>query len=97
MYGILLSALNTILAFVIRSIIVKFVIFFALFFISTEFVKVLVSSGALPNANSVGSSLGSIPSAVWYFLDLFNISNGIPLILSAYATRFIIRRIPVIG
>ncbi|WP_293932762.1 DUF2523 family protein [Iodobacter sp.] len=97
MYGILLSALNTILGFVVRSIIVKFVLFFSLFFIVTEFIQVLIGSGLLPHANSISSALGAIPASVWYFLDLFNVSSGIPLILSAYVTRFIIRRIPVIG
>ncbi len=97
MFGILLSALNAALAFVVRSVIVKFAVFFALFFITTEFIQVLLSAGILPTASSLGSSLGGIPAATWYFLDLFNVSSGIPLILSAYVTRFIIRRIPVIG
>ena len=97
MFGIVLSALNLVLAFVVRSIIVKFVIFFALFFITSEFIQVLTSSGILPNATSISSSLGGISAATWYFLDLFNVSSGIPIILSAYVTRFIIRRIPVIG
>lgn len=97
MFGIFLSALNTVLAFVVRSVIVKFVIFFALFFITTEFIQVLINSGILPSAASISTSLSGIPAATWYFLDLFNVSSGIPIILSAYVTRFIIRRIPVIG
>lgn len=97
MFGIILSALNVLLGFLIRSVIVKFVIFFGLFFITTEFVQVLTSAGILPNASSVSTSLGGIPSAVWYFLDLFNVSAGIPIIFSAYVARFIIRRLPVIG
>lgn len=97
MFGILLSALNVVLSFVIRSVIVKFVIFFALFFVTTEFIQVLTASGIFPSASAIGSSLGGIPAAVWYFLDLFNVSAGIPIILSAFVTRFIIRRIPVIG
>lgn len=97
MFGIFLSALNAVLAFLVRSVIVKFALFFGLFFITTEFLQVLVSSGLFPSADGISSSLGSIPAGVWYFLDLFNVSAGIPLVLSAYATRFIIRRIPVIG
>ncbi|MCL2658824.1 MAG: DUF2523 domain-containing protein [Betaproteobacteria bacterium] len=97
MFGIVLSALNAVLAFLIRSVIVKLAVFFSFFFITTEFMQVLMSSGLFPSASSISSSLGSIPAGVWYFLDLFNVSAGVPLILSAYATRFIIRRIPVIG
>lgn len=97
MFGIFLSALNAALAFLVRSVIVKFAVFFGLFFVTTEFMQVLNASGLFPNANPISSSLGAIPAGVWYFLDLFNVSAGVPLILSAYATRFIIRRIPVIG
>jgi hypothetical protein len=37
------------------------------------------------------------PSAAWYFLDLFAFSTGLPIIISAFLTRFLIRRLPVIG
>jgi hypothetical protein len=95
MFGILLSAFNSILGFILRSVIVKFFIFFALFFVTSEFIPLI--TGLLPSSASLNGSLSAIPSGVWFFLDLFNISAGIPLLLSAYATRFIIRRIPIIG
>lgn len=95
MFGILVSALNVILGFVLRSVIVKFVLYFGLFFITTEFVAILAPM--LPDGTSLSNALGGIPAGVWYFLDLFNVSAGIPILLSAWVTRFIIRRIPVIG
>ncbi|EJL85639.1 hypothetical protein PMI16_03419 [Herbaspirillum sp. CF444] len=95
MFGIVLSALNVVLAFVVRSIIVKFVVFFGLFFITTEFIAVI--SNILPTGADLSAALGGLPGDVWYFLDLFNVSAGIPVLLSAWVTRFIIRRIPVIG
>ncbi len=95
MFGIVLSALNAVLAFVVRSIIVKFVIFFGLFFITTEFIAVIGT--ILPTGSDLSAALGGVPGDVWYFLDLFNVSAGIPILLSAWVTRFIIRRIPVIG
>lgn len=95
MWLLLLAAVNTALSFIFRSVLIKFVIFFALFFVVTEFVALLVP--LLPNGAGVSGALGGIPSNVWYFLDLFNVSAGIPILLSAYVTRFVIRRIPVIG
>ena len=95
MFGILVSALNVALAFIFRSILVKFVVYFALFFITTEFIQVIGSM--LPTGAALSGSLAGIPSAVWYFLDLFNVSLGLPMLLSAWVTRFIIRRIPIIG
>jgi len=97
MFGILVSAFNFVLGFVLRSVIVKFILFFGLYFITTEFISFLTSSGILPSASSLSAAFNGIPSAVWYFLDLFNISFGIPVILTACVTRFIIRRIPIIG
>jgi hypothetical protein len=95
MFGILISAFNTVLAFLLRSVLVKFVFYFALYFVTTEFVAILLS--LLPTSSSLNGAFSSIPSSVWYFLDLFQISFGLPLIISAFVTRFMIRRIPIIG
>lgn len=95
MWILLLGAVNTMLGFIFRSVMVKFVVFFALFFIVTEFLALVTPM--LPNGSSLTGALGGIPSSVWYFMDLFNVTAGIPILLSAYVTRFVIRRIPVIG
>lgn len=95
MFGILLSALNVVLGFVFRSVLVKFVLYFGLFFVTTEFISILTT--ILPTGSALSGALGGIPSAVWYFLDLFNVTSGIPILLSAWVTRFVIRRIPLIG
>ena len=97
MFGILLSAFNSSLGFIFRSVLYKVVVFFVLFFVVTEFVAVLQSSGILPTAYALSGVMYGIPAGVWYFLDLFNVSAGIPILLSAYVTKFIIRRIPLIG
>lgn len=97
MFGIVLSAFNAVLAFVLRSVIGKFFAYFVLYFITTEFIAVLQSSGILPTAASLAGAFGGIGADVWYFMDMCAASYGLPLIISAYATRFIIRRIPVIG
>jgi hypothetical protein len=95
MFGIVLSALNVSLAWIFRSVLVKFVIFFGLYFITTEFTQLLLS--LLPSASSINGAFSGITASVWYFLDLFAFSQGLSLILAAMVTRFIIRRLPVIG
>ena len=95
MYAILLSALHAGLGFVFRSVIAKFFVFFALFFITTEFLGVLVDR--LPNGQAMSGALSAIPPAMWYFLDLVHFDVGLPAVLSAWVLRFMIRRIPVIG
>jgi Protein of unknown function (DUF2523) len=95
MFGIVFSALSSVLGFVFRSIIIKFVVYFALYFVCTEFISLLVP--LLPKASSMNNVFSKLSTAVWYFLDLFSFSQGIPIIFSAFVTRFVIRRLPVIG
>lgn len=95
MWPLLLAAVNTLLGFVLRTVVVKFLVYSALFFVVTEFLQFLTP--LLPNSGALSNALGGIPATVWYFLDLFNVTAGIPILLSAFVTRFIIRRIPVIG
>ena len=95
MFGILVSAFNFILGWLVRSVLVKFVLFFALYFVTTEFLQVI--SSLLPNANSLNGALSGISANTSFFLDVFALPTGLSLIVSAYVTRFIIRRIPVIG
>lgn len=95
LFPLLLSALNTGLAFVFRTVLFKFVVFGVLFFIVTEFIEFL--KPLLPDAGSLSNALGGVPGSVWFFLDVFNFSAGFQIVMTAYVTRFVIRRIPVIG
>ncbi|MDE1143597.1 MAG: DUF2523 family protein [Paraburkholderia tropica] len=97
MFAILVSAANVALGFLLRSVVAKFFLYFALYFFVTEAVSFLQSSGVLPTAASLAGAFGSIGNDVWYFLDLCAFSYGAPLLVSAYVTRFIIRRLPIIG
>lgn len=97
MFGILISAAGFVLQFLLRSVLVKFLVFFALYFVVVGFVEVLKASGLLPDASVVSSSFAGIPAGVWYFLDLFLIGTGIKTVMAASMAAFIIRRIPLIG
>ena len=95
MYAILASAVGLLLSFLARSVLVKFVTFFALFFVVVAFVAVLAP--LLPTSSGLSGALGNLSASVWYFLDLFQVPYGISATISAFVLRFIIRRIPVIG
>lgn len=95
MFGILLSAFNTVLGFLLREVIVKFAVIFALYFVIQEFLGVL--GQFVPDVGVVQDALAAIPDSAWYFADLFAVSQGIPIILTACVSRFLIRRLPVIG
>lgn len=95
MFGILISAGNALLGWLVRGVLVKFVVFIALYWVVAELVAVM--AGWLPSGNGLTSAFAGIGAGTWYFLDLFAFSTGLPLVVSAMVTRFFIRRIPVIG
>ncbi|EBX3330552.1 DUF2523 domain-containing protein [Salmonella enterica subsp. enterica serovar Kirkee] len=95
MFGIMTSVLYGVLGFLLRSVVVKFTVFFALYFIVQEFVPLILDmvNRQLP----LLALISGIPDNLKYFFAVFKIIDGINIILSAFVTRFIIRRIPVIG
>jgi hypothetical protein len=95
MFGILLSAFWTVLGFLLRSVVVKFVVFFALYFIAVGFMSYLASK--LPGASALTSSLANLSPAVWDFAGMFKVGFGISSCVAAYVLRFCIRRMPVVG
>lgn len=95
MFAILISAFYTVLGFLLRSVLVKFVVMFSLFFVASEFVAYL--GPKLPGASALSAAFAAIPSGVWWVLDLFRVPYGLQIVLAAYVTRFAIRRIPIIG
>ena len=97
MWGIIASGVNLLLGFLVRSVVAKFFLYFALYFFVTESVSYLQQSGVFPTSASLSNAFGGIGEGVWYFLDLCAFSVGAPLIVSAFVTRFIIRRLPIIG
>lgn len=97
MFAILISAFNVLLGYVLRSVIAKFFVYFALYFFVTEAVSFLQGAHVFPTGAALSTAFGGIGEGAWYFMDLCAFSTGAPLILTAYVSRFIIRRLPVIG
>lgn len=86
------------LSWLLRGVVLKFIVM-TVIFAAVEFLVPMVIGFIAPfvSGNSLTSAFGMLPAGVWYFLDFFNLSYGVPLILSAYVSRFLIRRLPVVG
>lgn len=92
------ALLAPVVAFVLREIIVKFVVFSAVFGLVA--VLVPVALGYLApwlGTSGLTNSFSSVPPSVWFFVDFFNLETGLPILLAALVTRFMIRRLPIIG
>ncbi|OOF58373.1 DUF2523 family protein [Rodentibacter myodis] len=94
----ILAFLKGSLAFVFGKMIPKFFAFFALYFIVAEFTPILIDLiGANGIISNISQLFNGLPTMALYFLSLLKVGTGMQIIFSAYITRFIIRRIPVIG
>lgn len=101
LFGIIFSALNAwigpVLMQLLKSLLIKFFVYFGLYFLTTAIAAVLMSSGLLPSASTLQNYFYGLPATVSYFLSVFGIYQGAGMVFTAMATRFIIRRIPLIG
>lgn len=95
MYKVLTGAVNYLLGFVLRLSPIKFVFMIGIYLIFTFLLDIVWS--LLPNWFGLNGLLNNLPSGIWFFLDLIAFDIGGPLIIGAWTTRFLIRRIPFIG
>jgi hypothetical protein len=54
-------------------------VYFALFFVTTEFIQLIVPS--LPGASSLTNAFSAQAPGVWFFIDLFKIWFGVSAVL----------------
>jgi hypothetical protein len=101
MFNIFTSALFGILRFLFTGTFLKFTIMGVLYFVITTIVPWAIEA-AMPevvkNATSgLTSGFAAIPDSMYFFLQVFEVPFGAGLLFAAYAGRFILRRIPLIG
>lgn len=52
---------------------------------------------AIDQGADLKAAFNEIPSSVWWFIEWAQIGTGLGMIGSAYAIRFLIRRLPFVG
>ncbi|MEB7084290.1 DUF2523 domain-containing protein [Escherichia coli] len=95
LFSLLLSSLFSVLTFILRGIVFKFILFWGLYFLVHEFIEVV--SSWLPQSTDIKNLFSMLPDSAWYFLDLFQVSYGLSTVISALLVRFFIRRVPFVG
>jgi len=105
------AILYGILTFVLQKVLLQFVVYTVLLFVVSEIVQYMATyltggdygiGAAFSGISSIGpmtvnGTTFDVVGGFWYLFNLFRLGTGIPLILAAYATRFLIRRLPIIG
>lgn len=97
MWGVLVSALFRVVGWLLGSAAIKWAFSGLLVFAIAPLFDILLSF--LPSwfNSDISSAAAGITSDMWYFIDYFNVSYCLSLVMSGYATRFLIRRIPFVG
>jgi len=88
----------SVVSWLLNTVIIKFVVMAVMYWLVYELTPWLLSLLAAGfNLAGLTTTFLSIPPGVWFFLDFMALDVGIPVLLGAYVTRFLIRRIPIIG
>ncbi len=98
MWGLIKAAFNHGAGLFLKTGVVKWAAMFGAYFVVVGLVEVLLEL-AVPEGGTgaLSAAFNALPEGVWYWLNMTELSYGLPLIIGAYTTRFIIRRLPVVG
>lgn len=98
MFGVIVAAFGRLVGWFFGAGVVKWGFVAVLFGGIALLLELLID--LLPawfTADGLSGATSAFTPEMWYFIDYFQLSTGISLVLSAYAVRFLIRRIPFIG
>lgn len=95
---LILSALYAFAAWLFGELTYKAVMLGVLYFI-VSWLMPLVWNYAAPfvGVDSLTGLFNAIPDSVFFFMLGLRMDVGVPLMISAYIARFLIRRLPVVG
>jgi hypothetical protein len=97
MYGILISAANYLLGWFVRGVVIKFIILSAIYYVVTWIAESVLAQLDISPLTGLQTVIDGIPAGVLWFASKLRFDIGLPLILGAMLTKFIIRRLPIIG
>lgn len=87
-----------VLTWFLRAVVVKFLVMAVAVVVVSQLLPIVGNLiGSFVSASSLTSAWSALTAGEWFFLDFFRLDVGVPLVVSAYIARFLIRRIPFIG
>lgn len=97
MWGLLVSWGNWLLLQLFRVNVLKFALLTLFTLGVAALADIVFSQLADIDLLAFDNLLRGLPDGILYFMEVFQIHVGIPLLLGAYVARFTIRRLPFIG
>lgn len=94
----MLAFLWPLVSWMFRSVVINFVVMTAVYSVMAIFIPMVINQlSPYLGVDPLTSAFSALSPGVWWLLDIAALDFGIPLIIGAFITRFLIRRIPVIG
>jgi hypothetical protein len=97
MWSFFTSAINVALGFIFKLGTIKFVVFGALSLLLAPLMSLLMGLIDSTGLNGIPSLVGQLPSDILFYMGVFRLDVGLPMLIAAMLTRFFIRRLPVVG
>ena len=92
------AVLWTVITWLFRTVVLQFVVMGIVLIVVTQLMPVVIGYvTSFVSPDGLTNVFGNLDPGVWFFLDFFALDVGLPLVISAYVARFLIRRIPFIG
>lgn len=92
------ALLWSIASWFVRDVLVKFIVLAAVYALLTMFLPIIFQWIApYIKVGNLTSAFSSVPSGVWWLLDILRLDIGVPALISAWVVRFYIRRVPMVG
>ncbi|WP_263770049.1 DUF2523 family protein [Propionivibrio soli] len=87
-----------IVTWIFRELVIKFLILTSVIAVVAFLVPYAVRYLAgFIGVGNLTAAFASLSPGIWFFLDYCQAGLGVPLLISAFVARFLIRRLPVIG
>lgn len=94
----MLSFFVPMLQWVFRTVLIKFVVV-AVVMVGIGIAIPIIAGyiAQFAGASSLTQVFSGIPAGVWWWMDIFRLDYGVPLLISSHVAAFVIRRLPVVG
>lgn len=87
-----------IITYLFKTVIIKFFVLTAVYIVAVAMLPYAINFiTPFTNASGLSNAFASLPPGVMWFLNAFALDYGVPLCISAFVARFLIRRLPLIG
>lgn len=93
----MISLFGSLLSWVFRLSIIKFVVFGALALLLAPLMQLLLGLVDTSGINEIPSLVSALPADLRFYLGVFKFDVGLPIIVAAVLVKFFIRRLPVVG